>query len=264
MSALANLAAAAPMNIPQVLDVLVKGLEAGSLQARCRCAEVSICHVINLHSGLLCRFEGRTSSILADEPPSATISCSAGSGVQQPRAHARAQPPDGPKGSNDPATQYYRTLSIGSRLHGCAPTPPPPPAQALWRLARSGVAAADATVIAQLQTRGAGLAAALVSLLEDPRLGASAAGMRGVLAVVGLSAAVTHDTPAAALMGSAVASQGGVPKVSGPLEAALAALSITSNVKRNAQHDHHRAAAHSQAIDACQAGPSERLAWQHS
>ncbi len=31
--------------------------------------------------------------------------------------------------------------------------------------------------------------------------------------VVGLAAAVTHDTPAAALMGSAIASHGGVPQV---------------------------------------------------
>ncbi len=38
-------------------------------------------------------------------------------------------------------------------------------------MARSGTPAADATVIAQLQSRGAGLAAALVSLLEDPTLG---------------------------------------------------------------------------------------------
>lgn len=87
------------------------------------------------------------------------------------------------------------------------------PKQALWRLARSGVAAADATVIAQLQCRGAALAAALTALLEDPHLGASAAGANGLLAVVGLAAAVTHDTPTAALMGSAVASHGGVPKV---------------------------------------------------
>ncbi len=87
------------------------------------------------------------------------------------------------------------------------------PKQALWRLARSGVAAADATVIAQLQCRGAALAVALTALLEDPNLGASAAGTNGLLAVVGLAAAVTHDTPTAALMGSAVASHGGVPKV---------------------------------------------------
>lgn len=37
--------------------------------------------------------------------------------------------------------------------------------QALWRLARSGSAAPDASVIAQLQTRGATLGVALSALL---------------------------------------------------------------------------------------------------
>lgn len=31
-------------NIPAVLETLVRGLEAGSLVARCRCAEVRACH----------------------------------------------------------------------------------------------------------------------------------------------------------------------------------------------------------------------------
>lgn len=85
--------------------------------------------------------------------------------------------------------------------------------QALWRLARSGSAAPDASVIAQLQTRGAALGVSLAQLLEDPSLEHGAAGTSGALAVAGLAAALTHDTPPAALFGSAVASHGGVPKV---------------------------------------------------
>lgn len=48
---------------------------------------------------------------------------------------------------------------------------------------------------------------------EDPGLEYGAAGAAGALSVVGLTAAVTHDTPAAALFGSAVAAHGGIPKV---------------------------------------------------
>jgi hypothetical protein len=43
--------------------------------------------------------------------------------------------------------------------------------QALWRLARSGSAAPDALVIAQLQTRGAALGVALALLLVSGQPG---------------------------------------------------------------------------------------------
>ena len=48
---------------------------------------------------------------------------------------------------------------------------------------------------------------------EDQELEHGAAGAAGALSVVGLAAAITHDTPTGALLGTAVAAHGGAPKV---------------------------------------------------
>jgi hypothetical protein len=56
---------------------------------------------------------------------------------------------------------------------------------------------------------------------EDQDLEHGAAGVAGALSVVGLAAAATHDTPTGALLGSAVAAHGGIPKVQEVLPGAL-------------------------------------------
>jgi len=84
-------------------------------------------------------------------------------------------------------------------------------AEVLWRLCRSVTRPADdALIVAQLQARGKALAAILVELLEHPELEnpQGEAGAMSPLAVAGLAAMVSHETPSATHLGNQLAKTG--------------------------------------------------------
>lgn len=62
---------------------------------------------------------------------------------------------------------------------------------------------------------------------EDQDLEHGAAGVAGALSVVGLAAAITHDMPTGAMLGSDVTAHGGVLKVPDPLHVLCSPLDLT-------------------------------------